>query len=44
MQDWLTEKEIEYLLKEWKERGRVMLTGVPVKEWEMKKREAEEGN
>ena len=42
MQDRLTEKEIEDLLKEWKERGRVTLTGVPIEEWELKKRQAEE--
>lgn len=37
MQDKLTDQEIEDLLKEWKERGRLTLTGVPIDEWEMKK-------
>jgi serine palmitoyltransferase len=37
MQDRLTDGEIEDLLKEWKERGRLTLTGVPIDEWESKK-------
>lgn len=38
MQDRLTDAEIESLLKEWKERGRVSLTGVPIEEWEEQKK------
>ena len=43
MQDRLTEKEIEGLLREWKERGRVTLTGVPIEEWELKKKKKMKG-
>lgn len=39
MQDRLTDTEIEDLLKEWKEKGRVTLAGVPIEDWESRSEE-----